>query len=352
MIFMTSEIRFFLGANSGDNFVTYFKELQRQNCSMQLFIFKGGPGSGKSSMMKKILSVAKEAGHITEAIACASDPSSLDAFIDHTASFAMMDGTSPHIEDPRLPGALQHIIYTGDMWDTDILFDKRKEIERLTEEVSRCHKGAAAYIKGAVSLLSENMRCADSFVRKSEALSFAGEVISALRGEGRGRVTKRLLSAVSVGEIKLFSETPFAFADKVFVIEDSIGSVSDCILKAIAFGAKMKGENTIYCPCSLMPKKCDHLIFPDSNIAVVTENKFMKFKEGEKISAEAFYKPIALAEDIVRRREDASHLLHEGSRLIKKAKDVHDDLESIYINAMDFSKTEDVLADIVNRFYA
>jgi len=100
-----------------------------------------------------------------------------------------------------------------------------------------------------------------------------------------------------------------------------------------------------------MPKKCDHLIFPDSGIAVVTENKFMKFQGGEKVSAEAFYKPIPLTEDLIRRREDASHLLHEGSRLIKKAKDIHDDLEAIYINAMDFSRTEAVLDNIANRFY-
>lgn len=349
---MNSEIRFFLGANSGNNFVTYFKELQRQNSAMQLLIFKGGPGSGKSSLMKKVLSAAKSLGHITESIACASDPDSLDAIIDHTASFAMTDGTSPHIEDPRLPGALQHIIYTGDMWDTGMLYENRKDIERLTAEVSLCHKGAGSYIQSAVSLLSENMRCAEGFLQKKDALAVAGEIIGKLRGDGNARTAKRLLSAVSVGEIKLFSETPFVFADEVYIIDDSIGTASDFILKSIVFGAKMKGENFIYCPCSVMPKKCDHLIFPDSKIAVVTENKFMKFKDGETISADSFYKPLPLTEDIDRRREDAAHLLYEGARLIKKAKDIHDDLEAIYIKAMDFSKTDAVFERIISRFYA
>ncbi len=349
---MNSEIRFFLGANSGNNFVTYFKELQRQNCSMQLLIFKGGPGSGKSSLMKKVLSVAENLGHVTEAIACASDPNSLDAIIDHTASFAMMDGTAPHVEDPRLPGALQHIVYTGDMWDTDMLFGNRKDIERLTGEVSLCHRGAGSYIQGAVSLLAENIRCAETALRKREALSFAEKIIGKLRGEGSGRTAKRLLSAVSVGEIKLFSETPFAFADEVYVLEDSIGAAADYVLKSIAFGAKMKGENLIYCPCSVMPKKCDHIIFPDSRIAVVTQNKFMKFRNGEPVSMDSFYKPLPLQEDTDRRREDASHLLLEAARLIKKAKDIHDDLEAFYINAMDFSKSDTILESIISRFYA
>ena len=43
---------------------------------------------------------------------------------------------------------------------------------------------------------------------------------------------------------------------------------------------------------------------------------------------------------------------HNGHEyLIKKAKDIHDDLEAIYINAMDFSRTEAILDNIANRFY-
>ena len=179
-----------------------------------------------------------------------------------------------------------------------------------------------------------------------------GAAFGKLRGEGSGRTAKRLLSAVSVGEIKLFSETPFAFADEVYVLEDSIGAAADYVLKSIAFGAKMKGENLIYCPCSVMPKKCDHIIFPDSRIAVVTQNKFMKFRNGEPVSMDSFYKPLSLQEDTDRRREDASHLLLEAARLIKKAKDIHDDLEAFYINAMDFSKSDTILEGIISRFYA
>ena len=66
---------------------------------------------------------------------------------------------------------------------------------------------------------------------------------------------KRLLSAVSVGEIKVFSETPFYLADKVFVLEDNWGAAADYILKAICFAARLDGEAFISCPCSVMPEK-------------------------------------------------------------------------------------------------
>lgn len=347
---MDSKIRFFLGANSGSDFVTYFKQLQRQNCSMQLLIFKGGPGSGKSSLMKRVMKFAEAKGHTTEAIACASDPQSLDAVIDHTASFAMMDGTAPHTEDPSLPGARHHIVYTGDLWDTAKLSANNREIEKLSIEVSDCHKGAGAYIKGAAALLSENMRYAESYLQKKKALAFANSIIGKLKGSEESKTEKRLLSAVSVGEIKLFCETPYLLADKVFIIDDDMGAASDFILKAISCGAKLKGESFIYCPCSVMPKKCDHLIFPDSRIAVVTQNRFLHFNgiaEEEK-----FYNPLPLAKECVIRQKHAKELLDKACSLVKKAKDIHDDLEAFYIDAMDFSGTDKVFEDIITRFYS
>ena len=347
---MDSKIRFFLGANSGSDFVTYFKQLQRQNCSMQLLIFKGGPGSGKSSLMKRVMKFAEAKGHTIEAIACASDPHSLDAVIDHTASFAMMDGTAPHTEDPSLPGARHHIVYTGDLWDTTKLSANNREIEKLSIEVSDCHKGAGAYIKGAAALLSENMRYAESYLQKKKALAFANSIIGKLKGSEESKTEKRLLSAVSVGEIKLFPETPYILADKVYIIDDDMGAASDFILKAISFGAKLKGESFIYCPCSVMPKKCDHLIFPDSRIAVVTQNRFLHFNgiaEEEK-----FYNPLPLAKECVTRQKHAKELLDKACSLVKKAKDIHDDLEAFYIDAMDFSGTDKVFEDIITRFYS
>ncbi len=347
---MDSKIRFFLGANSGSDFVTYFKQLQRQNCSMQLLIFKGGPGSGKSSLMKRVMRFAEDKGHTIEAIACASDPHSLDAVIDHTASFAMMDGTAPHTEDPSLPGARHHIVYTGDLWDTAKLSANNREIEKLSIDVSDCHKGAGAYIKGAAALLSENMRYAESYILRKKALAFANSIIGKLKGAEESKTEKRLLSAVSVGEIKLFPETPYILADKVFVIDDDMGAAADFILKAISCGAKLKGESFIYCPCSIMPKKCDHLIFPDSRIAVVTQNSFLRF--GGNAEEEKFYSPVPFAEECIARQEHAKELLDKACALVEKAKDIHDDLEAFYIDAMDFSGTDKVFEDIIRRFYS
>jgi len=347
---MNLKPEFFLGANSETGFVSYFKELQEQESSMQLFILKGGPGSGKSTLIKRVLKYAEEKGHTLEVIPCASDPHSLDAFIDYTAGFSMMDGTAPHTEDPSLPGARHHILNLGDLWDTRKLSEKADTIENLSKQVSDCHSGAGAYIKSAAALLKENGRYAKSHILMKKALSVSEDITRQLKGGKQGKTSKRLLSAVSVGEIKVLKSALSCFADKVYVLCDQFGAAADYIMKTVYFSAKLKGENQIYCPCSISPGKCDHLIFPDSRIAIVTGNDYFDFES--KYKEDCFYSPFPLEEDMLRLKDEAARLLSLAASLVKKAKDIHDDLEDCYKEAMNFGKTNGLFEGIISEFYS
>ncbi len=348
---MYSKTKFFLGANSNIDFVSYFGQLHEQNSSMQLLILKGGPGSGKSSLMKKVGEYAAKKGHKLEIIPCASDPSSLDALIDYTADFAIMDGTAPHTEDPSLPGARHHIIYTGDLWDTKKLYKDGGKIRTLSDTISDCHKGAGAYIKAACALLEENMRYAEKFLKKEALCAIVEEMSEKILSGRKGKEVKRLLSAVTVGEIKVFSETPYSLADTVYIINDKWGAAADFILKGIYYTAKLAGEPLIYCPCSLMPEKCDHLIFPESRTAILTENRYLKFSGGKTLNTDSLYSAMPLYDAMEERLDKAQRLLPSACSLVKKAKELHDDLEAFYVSAMDFSKMDGIFEDIINRFY-
>lgn len=340
---------FFLGANSESGFVSYFKELQEQESSMQLLILKGGPGSGKSTLMRRVLKFAEEKGHNPEIVPCASDPNSLDAFIDRSTNFAMMDGTAPHIEDPTLPGAKHHILNLGDLWDKKKLLKNADTIEKLSKDVSACHLGAGAYIKSAGALLGENRRYAKAYIDENKVRSISEDFAKMLQGGKDGKVKKRLLSAVSVGELKVLKSALSCFADKVYVISDRFGAASDYIMKSVSFLAKQKGENQIYCPCSITPEKCDHLIFPDSKIALVTENSFFDFESAYR--TDSLYSPFRLEADMIKREDEAKNLLSHAASLVKKAKDIHDGLEDCYKEAMDFSKTDGLFNGIISEFY-
>ena len=71
----------FLGANSAQCFASRFEALYDSQSDLRAFILKGGPGSGKSTLMKSVAKSLLERGEETELIYCSSDPVSLDAVI-------------------------------------------------------------------------------------------------------------------------------------------------------------------------------------------------------------------------------------------------------------------------------
>ena len=87
-------IQYFLGANSPTGFYSLYDQLLPLERTRAVYILKGGPGCGKSTLMRKIGARAEKAGLQTEYILCSGDPDSLDAVILPTV--AVVDGTAPH----------------------------------------------------------------------------------------------------------------------------------------------------------------------------------------------------------------------------------------------------------------
>ena len=83
-------LHFFLGANTPQGFVSRFDQLANPAEGWREFVLKGGPGTGKSSLIRKV------AEHI-ELIHCSSDVDSLDGVILPEIKTSIADGTSPHV---------------------------------------------------------------------------------------------------------------------------------------------------------------------------------------------------------------------------------------------------------------
>lgn len=75
---MSTAVHFFLGANSGRGFQNLFDAFCRPEKHYDLIVLKGGPGAGKSTMMKKLGQAMEEQGEQVEYFHCSGDPDSLD----------------------------------------------------------------------------------------------------------------------------------------------------------------------------------------------------------------------------------------------------------------------------------
>ena len=112
----------------------------------RLYIIKGGPGTGKSTLMRKVADEAEKNGMDSELIFCSSDPSSLDGVIIPSLDTAIVDGTAPHLMDASLPGTKDEILNLGQFWNSDELYARRDDIELLGKRKSKAYKRVFTYL--------------------------------------------------------------------------------------------------------------------------------------------------------------------------------------------------------------
>ena len=130
-------LKYFLAANSCQGFVSYFDKSYNVDELWQVYIIKGGPGTGKSSFMKYIAKKANEEGLSAELCPCSSDPHSLDAVIIPQRKTVIMDGTSPHTVDPCYPAVCEEILNFGQFWNSESFKGKEQKIIALTDKNKR-----------------------------------------------------------------------------------------------------------------------------------------------------------------------------------------------------------------------
>ncbi len=88
----------FFGASTPKGAVNFIDNITED--ITRRYIIKGRPGSGKSTLMKRIGSQAESSSLSVEYYPCAFDPNSIDMVIIPSLSVVVVDGTAPHVVDP------------------------------------------------------------------------------------------------------------------------------------------------------------------------------------------------------------------------------------------------------------
>ena len=93
---VSKERHLFPGGNTTKGFYSFYNYILTQEEADRIICLKGGPGTGKSSFMKKIGTHFKTLGYTIEYHHCSSDNNSLDGVVIKELNIALLDGTSPH----------------------------------------------------------------------------------------------------------------------------------------------------------------------------------------------------------------------------------------------------------------
>ena len=342
---MARNFESFLGANTPQGFVSFFDELYNPYESCRPYIIKGGPGTGKSTLMKKVAKKCEKLGLATEMVYCSSDPDSLDGLIVPDLGISIADGTSPHLLEPKFPGACENIINTGAFWDSNRLREKADEIRSLTLENSIHHRRSVKYLSAVGSLVEENIRIGARYsdMDKIEGFSlrFTMRELPRKKNSTPGTRKKRFISALTPkGEVFLDSGIK-ALASRVIAIDDEYTAVSSTLLDRIGESAVRNGYDVIFCYCPLKPRmSCEHIIIPEKKLALITARSPHKTKiQADRVIHSRRFLHEGINEHMAYLRFNRKlmrELTTEAISALRDAKAIHDKLEKLYVEAMDF----------------
>lgn len=352
-------VSFFLGANNKLKYCSLFDEIYNPYEIGSNIILKGGPGTGKSTLMKKIAKKLDDKGCFNERGFCTADPNSLDAVVSSEIGFSVFDGTSPHTIEPTLPGVTEHIVDLGMAWNRTILKEHINEIGELTKANKAQHKKVADFMRAASHIETQSVLVCSGFIDNEKVQRYVKRLSSRLlpqkKGSGKGRLKKRFLSGITPDGVVLFHETPVALSEKIVTVKDEYNAVSPFIMECVCNEALEKGYDVYACFCPLFPQyKLEHIIIPELKLTLFTENSYHRSidDEGERVNISRFFDMDAYnknKEKLKFLKKAKRELIDECIKKLILAKDIHDKLEEYYINATDFDVINEIGEKIISK---
>jgi hypothetical protein len=310
--------------------------------------------------MKKVAEECKYRDITVEKIYCSSDPHSLDGLIVPEMGISIADGTSPHTIEAKFPGACENIINTGAYWDKKKLKARADEIRTLTLENSIHHRRSVKYLSAAGSIADENIRITSTYIDRDKidnfAFRFSMREIERKKHSQPGRRKKRFISALTPEGRVFLDEGIKALASRIIAIDDEYSSVSSMIADSIGETAIKNGYDVIFCYCPLKPRMaCEHIIIPEKNLALITVRSAHKtnIEFDRIIHSKRFIRDGVQNHMSYLRfnRKLIRELTTEAISALKDAKQTHDKLEKIYVDAMDFEALNEHLDSLVKDIF-
>lgn len=335
----------FISANSADGFFSLYDEVFDTARLDRIFILAGGPGTGKSTLLRRVAALAREQRIACETVLCSSDPHSLDGVIlsSGTRHVGILDGTPPHGRIPSMPAVTEELINLGEFWDAERIALSGAEIRALTERKRTQYACAYAHLRALGALTeAERILLAPTFSAQKAERQIRHK-LAPLRL--LGAQTRRLLRAFSgKGEWVL----PFS--------RDSVGSLllisgrnaaAEIYLSLFAEVAQKMGvAHTLYLS-PLSPAYPDALYFPETGTLVIKEALAPALPvKGRRTVAERFFAalpPVHRAEEAVR-----ESILQSACTSLADAAEAHAAIERYYGDGMDFARLS-LFADQVAR---
>jgi len=347
----------FPGGNTSLGFFSYYSNIITQDEADRLIIIKGGPGVGKSTFMKKIGEEMLQKGYDVEFLHCSSDNNSLDGIKIPELKIAFIDGTSPHMVDPKSPGAVDEILNFGEFWDDKGIRIHKEDIIKTNKEIGAIFARAYKYLKAAYAIYQDSYVTNNLALNKGELNIFTSSMIDDIFADldivsEEGKERSLFASAMTPNGLYNYLDNILT-TENVYEITGGIGTCEEKILERVKVAAIERGFYVEAYYCALNPYKLEHLIMPELNLSITTSNQYHSSTVNKLITVDvkAFYDQQILLNhkgDLAQNAKEFDSLLTIALQTISKAKALHDRLETFYIPNINFKGIDECYAKIMN----
>jgi hypothetical protein len=262
----------FPGCNTAEGFYSFYDYIIPSDAT-RIFILKGGPGVGKSTFMRSIADSLIKQGLDAEFHCCSSDNGSLDGIVFPEPGIAIIDGMAPHTLDPKLPGAVEEIIYFGDYWDEHRIRNHKKELIALNKESSRTFTRAYRFLKAAQIIYRDweeaNIEGMNFGWANQQAAAIIHDILDAEPVTVRvGRDRHLFARAITPDGMVDHLETVIGPCSRKYVISGKPGTGKSVLIGKVAQAALERGYDVELYHCPLNPEKVEQVVIPKLDVAL------------------------------------------------------------------------------------
>ena len=328
---------FFVAANGFSGFRSRYGELFSSGDFERVFVIKGGPGTGKSHLMRELACAGEAAGAGCTYIYCSSDPASLD-------------GTAPHMRDAEIPGAVDELIDLGTFWNADLLRKRREEICRLLTQKASAYRSAYRFLALAGEADSAREELLTTCINHEKMERAAQRELRLLRISHTPVHKVAYLSAFSMsGRVRLDTYRDTAH---IISVSDPFGA-SRFYLEALV---RILADEGLYSftriPSCFSDGISEGVYLPENNILFLSnssDNEYRNINMKRFLYADKIAAVRAELRLFDRVREE---MLAAAESALRRAGVLHGSLEKIYGEAMDFPEKERFTSSLTARVTA
>lgn len=332
---------FFASCNSYSGFKSYFAEIFNSNEFDKVFVLKGGPGTGKSTLMKKTAKYFEGLNADIEKFYCSSDINSLDGVIieKNHKKVAILDGTAPHERDAVIVGAIDEIINLGESLDYSWLEKYRQSISELSDQKSAAYGTAYSYLRCAGACEKEICRNIKKQFNVSTAQKYMRDLELTPEYYNISKNKTRLISSFSKDGYQRVLPVPSYESKQVKLGGNVYGA-----REFLSFLTSRYDGNCVIFPYPLNINYNEAIYYPKEDTLIIVDDN------ASDINADVFLSDSSIENEKIRVIEQThNELLTEAKRWFNIASDIHFRLEDIYSRCMNFEINDKIFDKICEK---